>query len=131
MQACLNLLTAVVTAWCPRLRGPNLQDQAKARPPTAASRADIRHMNHPITTIATETKELLAYLRGLGWQISLCWIPREQNEECDALSKKTGNGPDSIERFNDRQDWPDHQDRVPPTGQEMSVLEMPRLQCPA
>ena len=30
-------------------------------------------------SIATETKELLAYLRGLGWQISLCWIPREQN----------------------------------------------------
>ena len=40
-------------------------------------------------SIATETKELLAYLRGLGWQISLCWIPREQNEECDALSKKS------------------------------------------
>ena len=40
-------------------------------------------------SIATETKELLAYLRGLGWQINFCWIPREQNEECDALSKKT------------------------------------------
>ena len=38
--------------------------------------------------IATETKELLADLRGQGWQISFCWIPREQNEECDALSKK-------------------------------------------
>jgi len=33
---------------------------------------------------------LLAYLRGLGWQINFCWIPREQNEECDALSKKSG-----------------------------------------
>ncbi len=22
---------------------------------------------------------------GLGWQINFCWIPREQNEECDAL----------------------------------------------
>jgi hypothetical protein len=31
------------------------------------------------------------YLRGLGWQINFCWIPREQNEECDALSKKIGN----------------------------------------
>ena len=40
-------------------------------------------------TIAIQTKELLADLRGLGWQISFCWIPREQNEECDALSKKS------------------------------------------
>ena len=39
---------------------------------------------------AVEAKELLAYLRGLGWQVSLCWIPRTQNEECDALSKKIG-----------------------------------------
>jgi ribonuclease HI len=39
--------------------------------------------------LAIETKELLAYLRGLGWQIDFCWIPREQNEECDALSKNT------------------------------------------
>jgi len=38
--------------------------------------------------IAIETKALLADLHGLGWQISLLWIPREQNEECDALSKK-------------------------------------------
>ena len=42
--------------------------------------------------IAIETKELLAYLRGLGWQITCCWIPRALNEECDALSKKTGEG---------------------------------------
>jgi ribonuclease HI len=41
-------------------------------------------------SIAIETKELLAYLRALGWQINFCWIPREENEECDALSKKTG-----------------------------------------
>ena len=54
-------------------------------------------------SIAIETKQLLAYLRGLGWQINFCWIPREQNEECDALSKKNGNTPDSIERFDDRQ----------------------------
>ena len=47
-------------------------------------------------SIALETKELLAYLRGLGWQINFCWIPREQNEECDALSKKTADKPDSI-----------------------------------
>jgi ribonuclease HI len=38
-------------------------------------------------SIATETKELLAHLRALGWQINFCWIPREQNEECDALSR--------------------------------------------
>jgi ribonuclease HI len=38
-------------------------------------------------SIAVETKELLTYLRGLGWQIDSCWIPREQNKECDALSR--------------------------------------------
>ncbi len=46
--------------------------------------------------IAMETKELLAHLRGLGWQINFCWIPREQNEECDMLSKNTADKPDSI-----------------------------------
>jgi ribonuclease HI len=40
-------------------------------------------------SIATETKALLTHLRGLGWQINFCWIPREHNEECDALSKKS------------------------------------------
>ncbi len=66
--------------------------------------------------IATETKELLAHLRGLGWQISFCWIPREQNEECDALSKKVGYTPDSVERFNDRQDNQDHRDNCAQEG---------------
>ena len=47
-------------------------------------------------SIAVEAKELLAYLKGLGWQITCCWIPRTQNEECDALSKRTGDKPDSI-----------------------------------
>ena len=37
---------------------------------------------------AIEAKESLAQLHGLGWQINLCWIPRAQNKECDALSKK-------------------------------------------
>ena len=37
---------------------------------------------------AIEAKQLLAYLRGLGWKINFCWIPRGRNEECDALSKK-------------------------------------------
>jgi ribonuclease HI len=37
---------------------------------------------------ALEAKALLASLQGRGWKIGLCWIPREQNEECDALSKK-------------------------------------------
>jgi ribonuclease HI len=36
--------------------------------------------------IAIETRELLADLREHGWQINLRWIPRDQNEECDALS---------------------------------------------
>jgi ribonuclease HI len=47
-------------------------------------------------SVAIETRELLAYLRGLGWQINFCWIPREQNEECDALSKKIADKPDWI-----------------------------------
>ncbi len=47
-------------------------------------------------SIAIETKQLLAYLRGLGWQINFCWIPREQSEECDASSKKAADTPDSI-----------------------------------
>ena len=46
-------------------------------------------------SIAVEAKELLANLHGLGWQITCCWIPRAQNQECDALSKKTGDRPDS------------------------------------
>jgi len=46
-------------------------------------------------SIATETKQILAHLRGLGWPINFCWIPREQNEECHALSKKIADKPDS------------------------------------
>jgi ribonuclease HI len=38
-------------------------------------------------SIAIETKDLLAHLREHGWQINLHWIPRDQNEECDALSR--------------------------------------------
>jgi ribonuclease HI len=49
-------------------------------------------------SLAIEAKELLAHLLGLGWQITWCWIPRAQNEECDALSKKTSDKPDSIHR---------------------------------
>jgi ribonuclease HI len=36
---------------------------------------------------AKEAKALLAHLHNCGWEINLCWIPRAQNEECDALSK--------------------------------------------
>ena len=39
---------------------------------------------------AVEAKALLARLRSGGWKITLCWIPRTQNKECDALSKKLG-----------------------------------------
>jgi ribonuclease HI len=49
-------------------------------------------------SIALEAKALLAHLHDLGWQLNLCWIPRAQNEECDALSKKTADKPDSIRR---------------------------------
>ena len=37
---------------------------------------------------AKEAKALLAHLHNCGWEINLCWIPRAQNEECDALSKQ-------------------------------------------
>jgi len=46
--------------------------------------------------IAIETRDLLAHHCDRGWQISFCWIRREQNEECDALSKKAANKPNSI-----------------------------------
>jgi ribonuclease HI len=35
-----------------------------------------------------KAKELLSRLRGLGWKVDLLWIPRTENEQCDALSKK-------------------------------------------
>jgi ribonuclease HI len=38
-------------------------------------------------SIAIETRQLLAHLREHGWQINLRWIPRDQNEERDALSR--------------------------------------------
>jgi len=38
-------------------------------------------------SVALEARELLGRLRSLGWQVDLLWIPRTQNEECDALSK--------------------------------------------
>ncbi len=38
---------------------------------------------------AVEAKALLASLKSRGWRITLCWIPREQNGECDELSKKS------------------------------------------
>ena len=37
---------------------------------------------------AIDAKDLLAHLKGLGWQVRFCWIPRTQNEECDALSRR-------------------------------------------
>ena len=36
-----------------------------------------------------------------------------------------------MERFNDRQDDQDDQDKVQPTGHQIPVLAMPGLQCPA
>jgi ribonuclease HI len=47
-------------------------------------------------SIAAETKELLAHLLGLGWQVNFRWIPRERNEECDTLSKEKSKKPDAI-----------------------------------
>ena len=38
--------------------------------------------------VAFEAQHMLAHMRSLGWQVDLQWIPREQNEECDALSKR-------------------------------------------
>ena len=34
-----------------------------------------------------EARELLCRLRSLGWQVELLWVPRTQNEECDALTE--------------------------------------------
>jgi len=45
-------------------------------------------ISKPKFPAATESTELLAHLRELGWDINFCWIPREHNEECDALSKE-------------------------------------------
>jgi len=39
-------------------------------------------------TAALEARGLLERLRGRGWQVELQWIPRKQNKECDALSKR-------------------------------------------
>jgi ribonuclease HI len=36
-----------------------------------------------------EARELLCRLRSSGGQVELHWIPRAQNEECDALSRGT------------------------------------------
>jgi ribonuclease HI len=36
---------------------------------------------------AQEARALLAQLHSCGWEIDFRWIPRAQNEECDALSK--------------------------------------------
>ena len=50
---------------------------------------------------AIEAKTLLAYLHNCGWEINLCWIPRTQNKECDALSKRgchTAGKPSPIQR---------------------------------
>ena len=38
-------------------------------------------------SVALEAQYLLARLHSLGWQVDLRWIPRTQNEDCDALSK--------------------------------------------
>ena len=40
-------------------------------------------------SVGLEAQHLLAQLRNLGWQVDLQWIPRTQNEECDALSKRS------------------------------------------
>jgi ribonuclease HI len=77
--------------------------------------------------IAIETKELLAHLRGLGWNINFCWIPREQNEECDALSRR---GPSGMSKGrspirNYANDEPDVQSREHP----VPVLDMTSVPC--
>jgi ribonuclease HI len=37
--------------------------------------------------VALEAQQMLEHWRSLGWEVDLQWIPRVQNEECDALSK--------------------------------------------
>ena len=62
--------------------------------------------------IAIETKALLAHLHGLGWQINFCWIPREQNKECDALSKKDCPARDRPCSRTSRKHEPDARDKL-------------------
>jgi ribonuclease HI len=38
--------------------------------------------------VAFEAQHMLGHLCSMGWQVDLQWIPRVQNEECDALSKR-------------------------------------------
>jgi ribonuclease HI len=38
--------------------------------------------------VALKAQRVLGLLRSMGWEIHFVWIPREQNEECDALSKR-------------------------------------------
>ena len=57
---------------------------------------------------AKEAKALLAHLHSRGWEINLCWIPRAQNEECDALSKRACHSdmPDSTQQKVSRRQAP-------------------------
>ena len=61
---------------------------------------------------AMEAKELLAHLHGLGWQITCCWIPRAQNKECDALSKKDCHARDRSRSQKARKHKPDARDAL-------------------
>ena len=78
--------------------------------------------------IATETKELLADLRGLGWQIDFCWIPREQNKQCDALSRR---GPSGISKNASQiRNGGSAERKMRPTDREVTVFPMASLACP-
>ena len=37
---------------------------------------------------ALKAQQMLGLLTSMGWEVELQWIPRVQNEECDALSKR-------------------------------------------
>jgi ribonuclease HI len=79
-------------------------------------------------SIATETKELLDYLRRLGWQINFRWIPRERNEECDALSRS---GPSRKSKGTSRiRKCGSGGHEVQPKEHEVAVPAVTSLQCP-
>ena len=39
-------------------------------------------------SIAMEAKELLAHLKGLGWQINFCWIPRDKTRNATRYRRR-------------------------------------------
>jgi hypothetical protein len=79
--------------------------------------------------IAMETRELLAHLHDLGWQINLRCIPRGQNEECDALSHRDPSG--RSKGAGRLRNYTSGQNKAPPKEHQVQVLETTSVDHPA